>query len=217
MPTIHIDKPIPRVVDLSHYDDVQDKFTGAVAFGIWGVINKVTEGTGSVDASFNWRRQPAKNAGLNYGAYHFLHTGRVEQQVGWFLQNVGDPAGLLLAVDHETLNGMHATLGEVKQFCTLVHDRIGRWPWLYSGDVIKSQIGDGLDPFWKQIKLWLPQYSSSGNYAWPPAFDAPPLIQYTGDGVGKGPHNVPGIVIAGGLDINHFGGTRDELDAIWGS
>lgn len=215
MPLIHIDTIKPRVVDLSHYDNVTDRFAGFVQFGGWGVINKVTEGTGATDASFNWRRQPAKDAGLLYGAYHFLHTGRIAQQVDWFLQHVGDPTGLLLAFDHETENGMHATLDEVKQACTLVHDKLGRWPWLYSGDVIKEQCGNTLDPFWKNIKLWLPQYSSSGNYSWPPAFEQPPLIQYTGDGAGRPPHNVPGIVISGGLDINHFDGTRDELAAIW--
>ena len=34
------------VIDLSHWDDVQDGFAGTVKMGVLGVINKVTEGLG---------------------------------------------------------------------------------------------------------------------------------------------------------------------------
>lgn len=206
----------PRVVDLSHWDDVQDKFAGAVKFGIWGVINKVTESVGNHDKSFDWRRQPAADAGLKYGAYHFLHTGRIRDQAHWFLENIGDPTGLLLALDHEQdeVRHTHARVDEVKEWLQIVHDETGRWPWLYSGSVIKEQLGVSTDPFWKPIKLWLSQYGPAPK--WPRAFAPPPLWQYTGDGIGPGPHNVPGIVINGkGIDINHFAGTREELAAIW--
>jgi lysozyme len=212
----------PRVVDLSHWDDVQDKFAGLVRFGGWGVINKVTEGTASIDASFGWRRQPAKDAGLLYGGYHFLHAGNPDRQVDWFLQHLGDPTGLLVAYDHETEQDSNGhslpvmSLDDLKHTLELTRDRIGRWPWLYSGNLIKEQLGNSKDPFWKNIKLWLPQYGFS--FVYPPAFNSPPLWQYTGDGRGPMPHNVPGIVIRGsGIDINHFGGTRDELAAIWAS
>src|SRR5882757_5299544 len=204
----------PRVVDLSHWDDVQDKFAGAVKFGIWGVINKTTQYVGNHDKSFDWRRKPAADAGLLYGAYHFLRAGRIQEQAEWFLHNIGDPTGLLIAVDHERENdkGEPATLAELKQWLTYVHGKIGRWPWLYSGNVIKEQLGISTDPFWKQIKLWLPQYSNEP--VWPRAFDRVSLWQYTGDGRGLAPHNVPGIVIHGkGIDINHFAGTREELAA----
>lgn len=209
--------PIPRVVDLSHYDNVTDKFAGAVQFGIWGVINKVTEGTGAVDASFGWRRKPAADAGLLYGAYHFLHPGRIDEQMTWFLQHVGDPTGLLLALDHEAENGARASVSDVKTACQIIHDKLGRWPWLYSGNDIKEQLGNATDPFWKNIKFWLAQYGAAPIV--PPAFTGNPLLwQYTGDGSGQGPHNVPGILIGGrGIDINHWGGTRDELAAVWAS
>jgi lysozyme len=212
----------PRVVDLSHWDDVQDKFAGAVQFGIWGVINKVTEGAGGVDASFGWRRQPAKDAGLLYGAYHFLHAGRIPQQADWFCQQVGDPAGLLLGCDHEQefdANGNKLptpSAAEAQQFLELVRAKLGRFPWLYSGNLIREQTAGSHDPFWKQIKLWLAEYGPAPIT--PPAFNPAPLWQFTGDGTGPAPHNVPGIVIRGkGIDINHFGGTRDELAAIWAS
>lgn len=204
-------KPIPRVVDLSHYDDVQDKFAGAKAFGIWGIINKVTENVSVVDKSFNWRRQPAAVEQLLYGAYHFLRPGRIEQQASWFLQNVGDPTGLLLALDHED---RRVPLSDAQHWMEVVHARVGRWPILYSGFLIKEQLGSKSDSWWAQRKLWLAQYGS--NPKWPNTWKEPFLIQYTGDGVGPEPHNVPGIVIGSkGIDINHYPGTLEQLTREW--
>lgn len=207
----------PKVVDLSHYDDVQDHFAGAVQFGIRGVINKVTENTASLDKSFAWRRQPAANAGLLYGAYHFLRPGRIEQQAQWFLQNVGDTTGLLLACDFE-VDGI--SLADVKTFLTFVHGVVGRWPVLYSYSAFMRErftSADIADPFWKQIKLWIAAYNN--HPTWPSCWDAPFLWQYTGDGSGSEPHNVPGIVIEGskGIDINSFQGSDEELTAGWAS
>jgi hypothetical protein len=41
------------------------------------------------------------------------------------------------------------------------------------------------------------------------------MIQFTDDGVGPGPHQVPGIVIEGGIDPNHYGGSAEQLKAEW--
>lgn len=204
-------RPInPRVIDLSHYDDVQDVFAGAVQFGIRGVINKVTEGYGGHDKSFDWRRKPCADAGLLYGAYHFLRPGRIAQQVGWFIDNVGDWAGILPALDHEDND---VPLSDARQFLELFQSKIGRWPLLYSGFLIKDQLQGGPDPFWSKIRLWLSHYSSRPT--WPAAWDQPTLWQYSGDGLGPGPHGVPGIEPATQLDMNSFDGTDEELAAMW--
>lgn len=200
----------PKVVDLSHYDDVQDGFAGAVEMGIRGVINKVTEDYSSHDHSFEWRREPAAKAGLLFGAYHFLRPTRIQQQADWFLQNCGDTTGLLLALDHEDAN---VPLKDAQYWLQAVHDKVGRWPILYSGHLIKEQLMGTGDPFWGQIRLWLAQYSS--HPVWPAAWAKPWLWQFTGDGHGPPPHNVPGIVIAGGCDINSFDGTDAELAEQW--
>lgn len=209
----------PVVADLSHWDDVQDGFEGAARFPLWGIINKVTDGVGNVDTTFGVRRSGVIGHGLLYGAYHFGHTGRVEQQAEWYLQHIGDHEGLLLALDHEQdeQRHTHMALDEVKTWLTYVHDRVGRWPWLYSGNVIREQLGEEhSDPFWGNIKLWLAEYGS--HEIIPPAFRGGPVLwQYTGDGSGPQPHNVPGIVIHGGkgIDLNHWAGTREELAAVW--
>jgi GH25 family lysozyme M1 (1,4-beta-N-acetylmuramidase) len=61
----------PLVVDLSHHNDVAD-FGKVKASGIAGIIHKATEATGFVDNMYAVRRGPAMNAGLLWGAYHFL-------------------------------------------------------------------------------------------------------------------------------------------------
>ncbi len=203
--------PIPRAIDLSHWDDVQDGFAGAVRAGIWGIINKCTEGVGSVDKSFEWRIGPAKKAGLSYGAYHFLRPGRIVQQAEIFLEHAVPSNGLLLALDHEDPN---VPLKDARLFMETVHDQIGRFPALYSGFLIKEQLSaTKVDPFWSQTQLWLAQYSSRPK--WPKTWDEPFLIQYSGDGVGPSPHGVPGIKPTGKLDMNHFAGTRAELTQRW--
>lgn len=202
---------VPRVIDLSHYENVQDKFAGAKAFGIWGVINKVTEGRGVQDHSFGWRRGPARDMGLLYGGYHYMSPGDIEEQVSWFLTNIGtDISDLLLALDHEDPK---VPLSDVQKWLQLVHDKVGRWPKLYSGFLIKQQLGTKTDPFWKNIDLWLSQYGPKPvcPKQWPTQW----LWQYTGDGVGPLPHNVPGITCAKGLDINHYSGSLEKLKAEW--
>ena len=201
---------VPKVVDLSHWDDVQDGLAGAKAFGIRGVINKVTEGLGGEDHSFSWRRAPAAKQGLLYGAYHFIRPGRILQQVDWFLSRIGDTTDLLLALDHEDPN---VPLSDAQLWMQAVHDKVGRWPVLYSGFLIKEQLRASDHPFWSNIKLWLSHYSDKPT--WPNAWKTPWLWQYSGDGLGPTPHNVPGIVCGRGIDMNSFSGTDDELAAQW--
>jgi hypothetical protein len=77
----------------------------------------------------------------------------------------------------------------------------------------EQQLSQGRDPFLAKHRLWLSHYSS--NPICPPNWQAPWIIQFTGDGIGPGPHQVPGIEIAGGVDLNHFGGSPAELKAQW--
>ncbi len=202
----------PVIVDLSHHDDVTD--WGAVqAFGIFGVINKATEGAGFVDRTYAIRRKPASDHGILYGAYHFIRPGDPVAQADKFLEvalSVSEPDDLLLALDHEDRG---VPLSDAKKFLQRVFDKTGRRAVLYSGFLIKEQLGNGRDPFLAQHRLWLSHFSS--HPVAPPNWGEPWIIQFTGDGQGPEPHHVPGITIAGGIDLNHYGGTRDELTAEW--
>src|SRR6185503_1490429 len=206
----------PKVVDLSHYDDVETAngqwlgFKKLYAAGYRGVINKVTQGRGMVDVSYARRRPHALEAGLLYGAYHYLDGSDPTEQARHFLEAAAPDDKTLLALDHETRG---VPLDNAWMFMTTVKAATGRYPWLYSGFLIKEQLGNRADEFWAQTKLWLSHYSS--NPKWPPCWQKPTLWQFTGDGIGPGPHNAPGVSIPGGCDINSFDGTDDELAAVW--
>jgi lysozyme len=211
-----ISKINPKVVDISHYDDVEFVegrwvgFEKLKAAGYIGVINKATQGRGMIDISYSRRRLGAINAGLVWGAYHFLDATDPIEQAAHFLDFASPDDNTLLALDHETRG---VPLGSARIFLETVHRSVGRWPWLYSGFLIKDQIGNEIDPFWRQIQLWLSHYSSKPT--WPPCWEKPTLWQFTGDGIGPGPHEAPGIFIQGGCDINSWDGTDDELRAAW--
>jgi GH25 family lysozyme M1 (1,4-beta-N-acetylmuramidase) len=131
---------------------------------------------------------------------HFIETANL----------VGDQ-NLLLALDHED---PRVPLAAVKEFLTLVKARVGRFPILYSGFLIKQQLATagGQDPFLAQIRFWLAQYSSAPS--WPSTWVSPWLWQYTGDGNGLGPHEIDGID-GTGIDINSYQGSPAELAAEW--
>jgi GH25 family lysozyme M1 (1,4-beta-N-acetylmuramidase) len=187
------------VIDLSHWDDVQDGFSGTVQMGVLGVINKVTEGLGNVDPSFAWRRGPATNKGLLFGAYHFIRPGDPRAQARYFLSKIGNPAGLRLALDHEDPG---VSMANARAFLEECKAQIGFFPDYYSfQSFVMDRTGDMDASFWRQTRFWLAAYNT--NPQWPKdIWTEPALWQFTGDGSGPAPHAVPGIAISGGVDIN---------------
>jgi GH25 family lysozyme M1 (1,4-beta-N-acetylmuramidase) len=203
----------PVVIDLSHHNNVQN-WDAVKNFGILGVINKATEDDNYVDKTLAIREAPVRARGLLYGAYHFLRPGDPVAQADFFLDTVAtlkNPDDMLLALDHEDSD---VPLDDAKAFLARIREKAGRSAVLYSGHLIKEQLGDTADEFLASHRLWLSHYSA--NPVWPANWAAPWLIQFTGDGVGPTPHNVPGIVAGNaGLDIDHYGGTAEQLKAEW--
>lgn len=206
---------VPKFVDLSHYDDLQD-IAKVKAAGILGIVNKATEGPGMVDKTFTIRRPVVGDAGMLYGAYHFVRPGNMAQQAAHFLEVVGDPTGLLLALDHEVAG---VSLADAQEWLQIVHDRVGRWPVYYSYSAMLMQsFGARQSAFFSQVRLWLASYTATPRWpteVWPSWWG----WQYTGDSAGQPPHNVPGIVLEGGkgIDMNAFNGTDQELIEQWGA
>lgn len=217
---------VPKVIDASHYDDLQDiqKVKGA---GIRGWVNKASEGAGSIDATFAIRRPVVLGAGVLYGAYHFLRPGDMVQQAGHFLNAVHDPAGLCLMADWE-VQGIPPP--DLKTWLGTIHDKTGQWPVVYSyTSLLLDQLARlGRDTVLSQCRLWIAKYSAigAGQTPWPTQIWARPwLWQFTGDGNGPGIHQIPGIVLPGsrGIDVNAYEGgdlhgsdhSDDDLRAEW--
>jgi len=202
----------PVIVDLSRFDDVQD-WDAVKRFGILGVINKATEGPGLPDPTFAERRGSARKRGIHYGGYHVLRPGNPVGQADHFLDvalDVPHPDEVLLALDHED---RRVPLADAKRFLQRVLDKTGRRAVLCSGFLIKEQLGDDHDPFLAEHRLWLSHFSA--RPVCPPNWEAPWIIQFTGDDQGPLPHNVPGISIPGGIDLNHYGGSAQQLADEW--
>jgi lysozyme len=201
------------VVDLSHHNTVAS-FQDAKLNGVVGVIHKATQGRSIVDAKYHARRERALTNGLLWGAYHFGVKGNVELQVKNFLETVRPVNTDLLVLDFEP-NGEAGTmtLTEAEQFVSLVNEKTGRFPGLYSGQAfLRNKLGSNTTTVLKNCFLWIARYSSELPIV-PPAFPAFTFWQYTDGNAGDQPHQVPGI---GRCDRDKFNGDIDGLKRLWG-
>lgn len=198
----------PRVVDVSHYQGKTVNWKTAANAGLWGVINKATESTGYFDDTYNINRKGAADNGLEWGAYHFLRPGSMSAQVDTFVSRAEPDANTLMALDHEDAR---VSAASAREFMDRLDQKLSRSNVLYSGNVIKEQLGAYHDPFWGAHRWWMPSYSSTvrGQASWSVIW----LWQYTGDGNGLTPHSWAGV--GNNIDINSYGGTREQLKAEW--
>lgn len=200
----------PVVADIYHGDTVTD-LAKARAWGLRGIIHKATEGGVMVDRLYPDRRRMATATGLLWGAYHFLRPGDMKHQAMRFMDEADPDEHTLMAVDHED---PHVSLGDLRRFIATVESELGRYLVLYSGFLIKEQIGQASadnTAFFAARPLWLSHYNV--NPSWPKTWARPLLWQFTGDGDGPRPHAVPGI--QDDMDINSFDGTDEDLAAAW--
>ncbi len=206
----------PRVVDISHHNVVKD-LGAAAAAGIWGVIHKASQGKAYADPDYDARRTAAHAAGMLWGAYHFNTGDPVAAQVEWFLAKAKPDDRTLLVLDYEDNRLSQMNIHQAVDFLRLIETKVGRKAAIYSGNRIKetvSQLNSADRDYLVQHRLWLCQYGQTPRL--PMGFTKYWLWQYTGDGVGPQPHNVPGIVAGnGGIDLNSYSGTREQLEAEW--
>jgi lysozyme len=192
----------PMVVDLSHHNTIPKSLDAAYALGIRGVIHKATEGYRFTDKKYNARRALAKDAGMLWGAYHFFRPGNVAAQVDFFLKTAQPDENTLLALDHEDAS---VNVDAVKLFLTLIKIKTNRMPVLYTGHVLREQLGGVTDQELGRYRLWHAQYGQrfTVNESW----KAPWLWQFTETG------KVPGI--EGKVDVNKYDGPPEQLAKEW--
>lgn len=203
----------PVVVDIYQGNAVSPaQFKAMHQFGIRGVIHKASEGGNFPDSKYRERRQQILDEGMMLGAYHFLNSSPVKTQADFFLSRAlptGWDGKTLLACDHEDNRYGIASVDQLHEFLELVFKATGQRPVLYSGNTIKTQLGNRIDPYLAQHRNWVPMYSDHLvlQASWTKFF----LWQYTGDGLGPlQPHDIPGLH---NDDLNVYGGT--DLAADW--
>jgi|SRR5215813_9089754 len=204
--------PLNVVVDISHHNGNPD-FQKAAAAGIVGVIHKATQGSGGTDNMYDTNRQKALDAGLLWGAYHFATGADANAQADFFLETANPSADTLLVLDYEpNPQGSTMSLDQARAFVSRVNEQIGRFPGLYSGNLIKEQLGSKKDAVLAQCFFWLAQYGPTAVV--PVNWSTWTLWQYTDGNLGPQPHTVPGI---GACDRDKFNGDLDGLKRLWGA
>jgi lysozyme len=200
------------VIDLSHHNGNVD-LTKAQAAGIVGVIHKATQGTSMIDAKYQDNRAKAEAAGLLWGAYHFGTKGDGAAQADFFLSKASPDDHTLLVLDFEPNGASTMTLDQAKAFVTRINEVRGSFPGLYSGNLIKEQLGGKpADPVLSQCFLWIAQYGPAPTKI-PATWPTWTLWQYTDGQIGSPPHSVDGI---GNCDRDQFNGTIENLQKLWG-
>lgn len=201
----------PLVADLSHWDPAEDYRT-VKADGIVGVIYKATEGSGYTDPTYVAQQQAAKTEGLKWGAYHFATAASLNGQIDNFLRYAAPDPDELFCLDWEDYGSNTMSLSSVKTWIKEVERELQREGQcvLYSGNTAKEALGDDIDSFLGERRLWLCQYGS--NPVWQQSWDHYWLWQYTDGIVGPEPHTINGI---GPCDINTYDDDADQLIAEW--
>ncbi len=200
------------VVDISHHNGNVDLMKAKQA-GIVGVIHKGTQGTGMFDNTYDQNRQKAQAAGLLWGAYHFGTNTDGAAQADFFLSKINADKQTLLVLDYEPNGKSTMRFAQARAFVQRIKEVTGRFPGLYSGSLIKQQLGGKPpDPVFSQCFLWIAQYGPAPRGI-PKTWSSWTFWQYTDGAVGPMPHAVDGI---GPCDRDQFNGTLEELQALWG-
>jgi lysozyme len=197
---------VPVVIDLSHWNPTPDWDT-LKASGVVGIIHKATEGTGYVDDMLFSRARDAMNAGLKWSTYHFLRPDSMQTQMDHYLGTVDPRQGERVCLDHEDAGVSLEDLEDAVAY--LASQRPDLQLTIYSGHLIKEQIGNRNSATLAKTSLWIAQYTSADQPSWPTAtWPIWSLWQYTDKA------QVPGI--GAPVDGNRWNGDEQSLRAWFG-
>lgn len=191
----------PAFLDISHHNTVLS-FQDIYKAGIRGIIHKASQGTTVVDTTYAKRRKDALWAGHLWGAYHWITSANIKQQVSAFLKAADPNENTLLACDAERndIPGWNANLDQIKEFLQLLFDKTGQRPKLYGGEYLKSILDGRPDPFLSQHDLWLSQYGPKA--VCPPGWSKPWGWQFSEHG------KIDGMGVDGNVDFNSYDGSN---------
>lgn len=158
---------VSPVLDLSHHNPIPnwDKIRDA---GVVGIIHKCTEGSTYVDKTWLTRCGDAMAAGLKVSTYHFMRPGSTpEQQMAFYIaqQDKLMPLGSRVCLDHEDSNVALSYLENCVNW--ILTKRPDLQITIYSGHVIKEQLGDRRSETLAKTSLWIAQYTTADNPSWP--------------------------------------------------
>jgi lysozyme len=191
-------------IDISHHQGYPD-FDEVRDGGVLGVIHKATEGTSFIDDARAENLANAKKAGLAISTYFWLKPGDGRAQAEFYLSVIDPVQGERVVIDYEEEGCTLTTLKDAVQ-ALLDFDR-GLQITIYSGHLLKEQLGDDHDDFLaKHTDLWLAQYTADeSEISWPEAtYSIWTLWQYSETG------EIPGIDDSY-VDLDQFNGSDENF------
>lgn len=194
--------------DVSSYEPGAD-WDAYAATGRPMAVCRASKGVNLIDDTAPGYRQALSQRGLYCGLYHFAGwpTTQVikspEEEAAFFLKAVG-PLGPrefpILDFEQDYKLTPQQEVDWITRFCTIVEQKTGKTPWLYSGYNLASHLhGEQL----ARYPLWVAHYSATQLPA-PEQWPHPVAWQYTEKGT------VPGIG-AKAIDDSHFYGDLSTI------
>ena len=192
----------PSCIDISHWQGFPD-FTEVRKAGVVAMIHKATEGTSYIDPNRATNINRAMQAGIACCTYHWLSPGNAAEQMAHYAKTIDPVPGERMVIDYEEDGCTLSDLKEAVQ--ALLDDPRGLQVTVYSGHLLKEQLGDKYDGYLAETTdLWLAQYTS-GEPSWPDGtYPTWTLWQYSETG------EIDGIDDAH-VDLNRFNGSDREL------
>lgn len=189
-------------VDLSRWQGSVD-FAKIKDAGKSYVFIKTTQGSQDVDPDYSRNIMNARAAGMAAGSYHFYMTDdKPDAQFANFAKHVSLQAGdLPPVVDIEVLsrNSLPNTADELKTFLSLLQNKYGVKPILYSGESFANEYLNGFADY----PLWLAEYNKDKTPQLPLDWKQWTFWQHTQNG------RVAGV--EGNVDLNRYNGTQAQF------
>ena len=110
---------------------------------------------------YNTRRAMAKALGWKWGAYHMGRPGNPEAQADHFIDFADPQPDEFIAIDLEDNDpAKWMSLEETERFARRIHQRLGRWPALYTNGSTAKTIAQRSDefPILSRLPLWYARF-----------------------------------------------------------
>lgn len=150
--------------------------------GLIAVIHMATEGTFYTDPYYSERRKAAQDAGLLWGAYHYLDHSDAVSQADHFLEkseiHSESGFGSIAAACNYSRSERAGSLHQCYRLMAELDGERGVSSILYSADLIRETLRPhvaghqstamvGVEQFFRKHRLWLAEYGPTSAIPWP--------------------------------------------------
>ena len=168
---------------------------------------------------YNTRRAIAKMNGLKWGAYHMGRPGNPEAQADHFIDFADPQPDEFIAIDLEDNDPEKwMSLEETERFAKRIHQRLGRWPALYTNGSTAKTIAARRDefPVLSRLPLWYARFRPEIEGVFPLGnWDSYHTWQFLAQINCKRSCAIRPLGTNKDIDVNVVNATEETLDRVW--